>query len=174
MMRQITTFLSNDFDILDEHGGVVGRVATAGTVSSRMFRGNRNLTVTEVDGRPVVSLEDTMNFGRDTFELADAQGRPLAHLRKRFTFLKQRMDMHLADGAVVELHGSVFDFNFEFRLGELVPARVTREWSGLGNALLGRSRYLLNFDPEAPPHIRAAILGGVIALDLIRAKADSG
>lgn len=170
MMQQITTFMSNNFDVLDQHGEAVGVITTSGSVGSRMFMGSRSLTVTEVDGRPVLSLEDTVNFGRDTFELADAHGHPLAHLRKRFTFFRRQVDMHLADGTVVELHGSVFDFNFEFRVGEVVPARVTRQWAGLGNALLGRSQYSLTFTPDAPPHLRAAIIGGVIALDLIRAK----
>lgn len=170
MMQQITTFMSNNFDILNQRGDVVGIITTSGSMGTRMFMGNRNLDVTEVDGRSVLSLEDTVNFGRDTFELTDAHGRPLAHLRKRFSFFKQRVDMHLADGTVIELHGSVFDFNFEFRVGEFVPARVTRQWAGFGNALLGRSQYSLTFTPDTPPRLRAAFIGGVVALDLIRAK----
>ncbi len=170
MMQQITTFMSNNFDILNQQGDVVGVITTGGSPLSRMFTGSRSLTVTEADGRPVLSLEDTVNFGRDTFELADPHGGPLAHLRKRFTFFRRRVDMHLADGTVVELHGSVFDFDFEFRVGELVPARVTRQWTGLGNALLGRSQYSLTFTPDTPLRLRAAFIGGVVALDLIRAK----
>lgn len=172
VMRQVTAFMTNNFDILDRQGEVVGTVITGGSTASRFFMGSRSLTVTEADGRPVLSIEDTVNFGRDTFELADPHGRPLAHLRKRFSFFASRVDMHLADGTVVELHGNVLSFNFEFRIGELVPARVSRQWSGFGNALLGRSRYMLAFEPDVPPHARAAIIGGVVALDLIRGKED--
>lgn len=174
VMRQLSTLMSNNFDIRDAHGEVVGAVTTSGSVGSRMFLGSRNLAVTEADGRPVLTVTDTVNIGRDTFELADAHDQPLAHLRRRFTFLRRRVDMHLADGTVVELHGNAFDFNFEFRIGELVPARVSREWPGLGNALFGRSTYTVTFDSSAPPRVRTAVIGGVVALDLMRAKDDRG
>lgn len=172
-LQQVTSFMSNNFDIFNQNGEAVGIIATSGSAMSRMFMGSRTLQVTEADGRPVVKIEDTVNFLRDTFELTDPAGRPLAHLRKRFTFFKQRVDMHLADGTVVELHGSIFDFNFEFRIGQGSPAQVSRQWSGIGNALIGRSTYTLAFADDVPPHLRAAIIGGVVALDLIRAKQSS-
>lgn len=172
-LQQVSTLMSNNFDILNQQGEVVGIIVTSGSSLSRIFMGSRTLQVTEADGRPVVEIEDTVNFGRDTFELTDPDGHSLAHLRKRFTLFKQRVDMQLADGTTVEMHGGVLDFNFDFRIGQFVPALVTREWSGMGNALLGRSTYSVSFAADAPPHLRAVIIGGVIALDLIRAKQSS-
>lgn len=170
VMQQVSSMMSNDFEILDEQGQPVGLVNTTGSLASRMVRGSRSLVVTEVSGEPVLSVEDSLNFVRDTFELSDAQGQPLAHLRTRFAFFRTSVDMHLADGTVVEMSGNIRGFDFEFRLGDRVPARVSRQWSGLGKALLGRSTYSVQFDPEAPRTVRAAIIGGVIALDLIRQK----
>ncbi|MGP6175637.1 LURP-one-related/scramblase family protein [Corynebacterium sp. A21] len=173
VMHQMTGFMSNNFDIQNQQGQVVGVVSTSGSAASRFFMGSRSLHVFEADGRPLLGMEDTVNFMRDTFELSDPNGEPLAHVRKRFTFFRQQVDLHLADGTNIELHGSIFDFNFEFRVGELVPARVSRQWSGLARGLLGRSSYVLSFAPDVPSRLRAAIIGGVIALDLIRAKESS-
>lgn len=172
-MHQVTGFMSNNFDIQNQQGQVVGMIATSGSAASRFLMGSRSLHVFEADGQPLLAINDTVNFARDTFELTGPDGEPLAHVRKRFSFFRQRVDLHLADGTNVELHGSVFDFNFEFRVGELVPARVSRQWSGLARGLLGRSSYVLSFAPDVPPRLRAAIIGGVIALDLIRAKESS-
>ena len=61
-------------------------------------------------------------------------------------------------------------FEFEFRMGDRIPAKVTRKWSGAGNGYLGRSTYALIFDEEAPDEIRKVIIGGMVALDLIREK----
>lgn len=173
LMQQVTSMMSNNFEITDEHGQPVCIVETTGSLASRMLRGSRALTVTEVSGEPVLSVADSMNLVRDTFELSDPHGQPLAHLRKRFAVFRTSVDMHLADGTVVEMNGNVLGFDFEFRLGDRIPARVSRQWSGFGKALLGRSTYSVQFDPEAPRHVRAAIIGGVIALDLIRRKAEN-
>lgn len=170
IMQQVTGIMSNNFDIMNQQGEVVGVIQTTGSAAARFLLGSRSLYVTEADGRAVLSVEDTVNFGRDTYELADATGQPLAHLRKRFTFFRRQVDMHLADGTVVELHGSIWDFDFEFRVGERMPARVSRKWAGLGRGLLGHSQYALQFEGGVPHHLRAAIIGGVVALDLIRAK----
>lgn len=168
--QQVTSMMSNNFEIADHAGQPVGIVNTTGSLASRMIGGSRALVVTEVSGEPVLSVADTMNMMRDTFELSDAAGQPLAHLRKKFTFFTTDVDMHLADGTVVEMKGNLRGLDFQFVLGDRVPARVSRQWSGMGNALLGRSTYSVEFDPEAPRSVRAAIIGGVIALDLIRQK----
>lgn len=172
-MQQVTSLMSNNFEIANAEGQPVGLVHTTGSAASRLLRGSRSLVVTELSGEPVLSVADSLNFWRDTFELSDATGQPLAHLRQRFAFFSTRVDMHLADGAVVEMKGNLRGLDFDFLLGERRPARVSRQWSGLGNALLGRSTYAVEFDPEAPHPVRAAIIGGVIALDLIRHKAES-
>lgn len=170
VLHQMRTFLNNDFHIETPAGQVVGVIDTGGSGTSRFFLGNRSLQVREADGRPVLGIEDTLNFGRDTFELTGENGEPLAHLRRRFTFLRRQVDMHLAEGTKIEMHGNIFDFEFEFRIGEQVPARVSRQWSGLARGLLGRSSYVLSFAADVPPRLRAAIIGGVVTLDLMRAK----
>ena len=173
LMQQISSMTSNNFDIADGNGQPVGYVETIGSLANRLIAGSRTLNVHESDGTLVLGVHDPMNFVRDIYELADPNGQPLAHLRTRFTFLRTRVDMHLADGTLVELHGNALDFNFDFRLGNEVPARVTRQWSGLGNAFLGRSTYAVELDQRAPRNVRAAVVGGVIALDLLRRKKEN-
>lgn len=169
-MQQVSNVLGNNFQIQDQHERPVGLITTTGSLGSRLVMGSRSLQVTEIDGSPVLSITDPVDLFRDTYELVDADGQPLAHLRRRFRFLRTQVDMHLADGTAVELHGNVGSLNYEFRFGDRIPARVSRQWGGLSRALLGRSRYLLSFEPDVPPWLRTTIIGGVVALDLMRAK----
>lgn len=172
VMQQISSMMSNNFDISNGDGERVGYIETVGSAARRMVMGSRSLIVHEADGTEVVTVEDPVNFVRDTYTLATPDGKSLADVSKRFSLFRTQVDMHLVDGTVVELHGNVFDFNFEFRMGEATPASVTRQWSGIGNAFLGRSTYAVVFDPDASNTVRAAIIGGVVALDLIRRKED--
>ncbi|WP_245625763.1 phospholipid scramblase-related protein [Corynebacterium lowii] len=95
------------------------------------------------------------------------------HLRKRFSFFRNKVDMHLADGRKVELNGSLWDYDFRFELEGMTLAAVTRTWGGLGRALMGHSRYHLQFTPGLGEELHAAVLGGVVALDLIREKREN-
>lgn len=170
IMQQVTNWMSNDFDIVNTEDQPVGRVLTSGSLVGRMMMGSRELLVTETDETPVLRLSDSMNFLRDTMRLSYPDGTPLAHLRQRLSFFRSRVDMHLDDGRVVELHGSIWDYNYQFEADGQEAARVTRQWGGIGRALMGHSRYRLGFAPDATEEIRAAVLGGVIALDLMREK----
>ncbi|WPF66069.1 MULTISPECIES: LURP-one-related/scramblase family protein [unclassified Corynebacterium] len=173
IMQQVTNWVSNDFDILNPEGQPVGRVVTSGSLLGRMMMGSRELLVTEVDETPVLRLSDTVNFLRETMDLFYPDGTPLAHLRQRWSFFRSRVDMHLADGRVVELHGSVWDYNYQFVVDEQEVVRVSREWGGIGRALMGHSRYHVEFAPGLPEELHATVLGGVIALDLLREKQRS-
>lgn len=170
VMQQISSMMSNNFDIANPDGDKVGYAESTGSVARRLVAGTRSLNVYDTNGQLVVSVEDPMNFVRDTYELSGPDGQELAHVRKRFAVFRRRVDMELADGSVIELHGNVFEFNFEFQLGGTTVATVTRQWSGIGNALLGRSTYSVLFEHETPAQLRAAVIGGVVALDLIRQK----
>ncbi|MGV0439486.1 LURP-one-related/scramblase family protein [Corynebacterium mastitidis] len=170
VMQQVTGLMSNDFDTLDPQENPAGRVLTSGSLMGRMMMGHRSLTVAEPDGTPLVNLTDTVNLLRETMELTRPDGTALAHLRQRWSFFRTRVDMHLADGRTVELTGNPWDYDYQFVVEGAEVARVTRSWGGLGRALLGHSRYNLVFAPGVPQEVHAAVLGGVVALDLIRAK----
>ncbi|BAU97291.1 scramblase [Corynebacterium suranareeae] len=170
IVQQITSFLSNDFEIYNPEGDVVIRIKTEGSLGSRLVKGDRRFTLEDAFGTPLMQVRDPMNFVRDTYEIDDANGTPIAHVRKRFTFFNKRMDIELPGGSVIEMHGNFLGFDFEFRMGDRIPAHVSRKWSGAAKGFLGRSTYAVNFDAEAPEDIRKVIIGAMIALDLIRAK----
>jgi len=171
VMQQITGFMSNDFDILDGGGEqVVGRVTTTGGGLSRFFGGSRSLDVADVGGTPLLHVEDPRGIGFDRFVLTTGNGAPLAEVTSRFAVLSTRVSIAVADGTPLELHGNMMGLDFEFRVGDAVAARASREWAGLSRGFLGHSRYVLSIDPTVPPQLRAAIIGGSIVLDLIRQK----
>ncbi|MGP9538725.1 LURP-one-related/scramblase family protein [Brachybacterium sp. AOP43-C2-M15] len=171
VMQQITGFMSNDFDILDGTGErAVGHVTTTGDGLTRFFAGARSLDVADADGTPLLHVEDPPDVGMDRFELTTPGGALVANVTNRIAFFSTRVGLTLADGMELELHGDMFGFDFTFQVEGVVAARVTREWAGLSRGFLGHSRYVLSIDPTVPPHLRQAIIGGCIVLDLIRAK----
>lgn len=171
VMQQITGFMSNDFDILDSTGEqAAGHVTTTGGGLSRLFAGSRSLDVSDADGTPLLHVEDPVGIGFDRFELSAPDGAAVAEVTSRFAMFSTRVSFSLADGTALELHGNMMGFDFEFRVGQAVAARVTREWAGLSRGFLGHSRYVLAIDPTVPAQLRLAIIGGCIVLDLIRRK----
>ncbi|HEX7351049.1 hypothetical protein [Brachybacterium sp.] len=170
VMQQISGFMSNDFDILDGAGEqTVGRVTTTGGGLSRLVAGSRSLDVADADGTPLLHVEDPFDIGFDRYTLT-TNGAPLAEVSSRFAIMSTRVSIDVADGTPLELHGDMMGMDFEFRVGEAVAARASREWAGLSRGFLGHSRYVLSIHPTVPPQLRLAIIGGSIALDLIRQK----
>lgn len=171
VMQQITGFMSNDFDILDASGDqVIGHVTTCGSGLSRALAGSRSLDVADADGTPLLHVQDPTGIGFDRFELSAPDGTPIADVRKRFSMLRTKVDLTLGDGNVVALTGNVLGHEFEYAINGSVAARVSRKWGGIARGLLGHSRYVLAIDPTVPPGLRLTIIGGTIALDLIRQK----
>lgn len=170
VLQQVKSFLANDFDILDAGGSPVATIHTEGSALSRMFRGNRELAVLE-NGRPVLRITDEVNvFSRDSYTVADGSGATLATLTKLFTFATKKIQADLNDGTVLLCTGSLFARSFTISRGDAVAARIERRMSGVAEALMGHDRYALSMDPSLPPSYRGAIIGTVIAIDLIRAK----
>lgn len=169
IFQQTKNFSKNDFAILDAHGMQVAHVETGGSALGRMFAGARELTVFDGPEKPVIKVKDTMTMGRDRFEIFDGNGGPLASLVKRITLFKTRVTISML-GEDLDLRGSVWDFDFQITGSQGVLGTVTRQWSGMGNALMGKSTYALQLASNLGTQQRQAIIGSVLALDLIREK----
>jgi uncharacterized protein YxjI len=170
VMQQVTNFNSNDIAILDPAGATVGYVHTVGSGVSRFFMGSRELDLLDRDGTPLAHISDPVQFGRDRFELTYPDGRPLAQVVKRIRLFGLNVSVEVCDGSVLELRGNVMGFDFQVMLGEWEIATVTRQWAGMGAALLGRSRYGVRLRNDAPDPVRRAVISSCVVLDLIREK----
>lgn len=169
VFQQTKNFTKNDFAILDAAGIQIAHVETVGSALGRMFTGARELTVFDGPQNPAIVVKDTMTMGRDRFEIFDGNGSPLASLVKRITLFKTRVAISML-GEELELLGSVWDFDFQITSSQGVLGTVTRQWSGMGNALMGMSTYALHLGGNLSIQQRQAIIGSVLALDLIREK----
>lgn len=170
VMQQVTGFLSNDFALEDSEGRPVAYGHTRGSAASRIFGGSRQLEITALDGTPLFSVQDPMTWGRDRYRVTDPQGGPIADLVQRMTFLRTSVQVSVVDGTELVLDGNLRGMDFQLTAGGTAVATVNRKWAGLGQAVLGRSRYALSLDPGMPGLVRYAVIGSVIALDLMRAK----
>ena len=170
VLQQTTGVLSNDFAIEDAQGRPIAQVHTRGSGLGRMFLGSRQFEVTDLNGATLFQVQDLATLGRDRYQVLDAQGSPIARIVQRFTLFTKQVDLEVADGTVLTLRGSLFEYDFQIMAGSTQVAAVSRQWSGLGRALMGHSTYVLRLDPGMPELVRYAVIGGVIALDLIREK----
>lgn len=169
VIDQVTSFMGNDFAILDAQGRGIGRIRTEGGALTRLVVGNRELAILNGDGSLFMRIEDVMNLGRDRYALSDPDGQPFGEVVKEFTLFSKRLSVNLP-GETLRLNGSFFEREFEVTGPGGQVARVSRRWPGVGSALLGKERYVLGFTPGVPGPTRAATLGAVVALDLVRAK----
>jgi uncharacterized protein YxjI len=173
-MQQVTGFMSNDFGIVNPQGVQVGRVHTIGSGAKRFFMGSREFQLFDADGGYLLGIKDLVTFGRDRWELRDTAGAPLADIVRRFTFFMKKIDVQVVDGPLLQVQAAdIFDFGFGITADGVEIARTSRQWAGVGNTLLGRDRYVLNFRPDVRPRDRVAIIGAMIALDLMRQKDQS-
>lgn len=169
VVQQTRSFMSNDFEMQSQDGRVLGRVLTTGSTAGRLLKGNRTFDLVDDRGNLIIKIVDPFDFGLDRYELQNPDGSVFAHVQKQFSFMRKRLTIELP-GLTLELEGSLFEYDFNITVNGHVAARVAREWGGLVAGLRGKSRYGVNFDPSAPEPVRLAILGGLVALDLIRAK----
>lgn len=169
VVQQTRSFMSNDFEMQGQDGRVLGRVLTTGSTAGRLLKGNRTFDLVDDRGHLLIKIVDPFDFGLDRYELQNPDGSVFAHVQKQFSFMRKRLTIELP-GLTLELEGSLFEYDFNITVNGHIAARVAREWGGLVAGLRGKSRYGVNFDPGAPEPVRLAILGGLVALDLIRAK----
>lgn len=169
IFQQTKNLSKNDFAIFDPQGQQLAHVETGGSALGRAFMGARELTVFDGPDNPIVQVKDTVTFGRDRMEILDGRGEPLASLVKRIAVFKTRVTIELR-GEEVNLEGNALGFDFQLVGSQGVWATVTREWSGMGNAFLGKSTYSVQLAPILDAAQRATTIGAVLALDLIREK----
>ncbi|PFG18571.1 LURP-one-related/scramblase family protein [Serinibacter salmoneus] len=168
VVDQVTGFMSNNFAVSDMSGRQVGHIHTEGSALGRMFAGSRDFTVVDETGW-VLHLHDTMNWWRDRMEIRDGEGIALAEVVKRLAFFRTSCTVTL-DGSALDLTGSLRGMDFTLTGPRGTLATISRQWAGISRAFLGRSRYVVSMSPDLSHRERRALLGSVIALDLIRAK----
>ena len=171
-MQQFRNGLSPEFDILDDQEQVVGMVGGTESGARRFFLGPREFDVLDADGRLLAHVSDVRDFWRDTYEIARGDGSVLATIARKMGFFSHRFSIALSTGEVFMVEGDFFgrEFSVVDADDEEIVAQVSRERAGFVKALLGHDRYALYYPAGTSPDRRLAILGGMIALDLMRAK----
>ena len=171
-MQQFRNGLSPEFDILDDQEQVVGMVGGTESGARRFFLGPREFDVLDADGSLLAHVSDVRDFWRDTYEIVRGDGSVLATIARKMGFFSHRFSIALSTGEVFMVEGDFFgrEFNVVDADDEEIVAQASRERAGFVKALLGHDRYALYYPAGTSPDRRLAILGSMIALDLMRAK----
>ena len=172
ILQQLRSGLSPEFDILDDREQVVGMVGGTESGARRFFLGPREFDVLDADGSLLAHVSDVRDLWRDTYEIVRGDGSMLAIVTRKLGFFSHRFSIALSTGEVFMVEGDFFsrEFNVVDADDEEIVAQVSRERAGFVKAFLGHDRYALYYPPGTSPDRRLAILGSMIALDLMRAK----
>ena len=172
ILQQFRNGLSPEFNILDDQEQVVGMVGGTESGARQFLLGPREFDVLDADGRRLAHISDVRDFWRDTYEIMRGDGSMLAIVTRKLGFFSHRFSIELSTGEVFMVEGDFFgrEFNVVDVDDEEIVAQASRERAGFAKALLGHDRYALYYLVGTSPDRRLALLGGMIALDLMRAK----
>ncbi|MBB1569951.1 MAG: LURP-one-related family protein [Propionibacterium sp.] len=177
VVQQTRAGASTEFNIEDAQGALIGLVSCTQKSGVRQFFGGaREFDLLEVDGTRLAHLSDDRKIWRDTYTLLRADGSQLATVSKQAKLFSRRITTTLTTGEelLVESKGSFSDreLNITSNRSGNVVAQASRERVGFAEALRGHDRYVLHV-PSLSPELRLAILGTVVALDMMRAKEEA-
>jgi uncharacterized protein YxjI len=122
LVRERIFGIGDDFWIDDEHGHHAFLVdGKAMRVRQTFQLKDVQRDVVAVIRRRMISFWQTMEVQRD--------GRTLATVRKkRFTPLRNRFKVKLADGGTLKVHGNVLQKEYDIEYGGRRAARISRKW----------------------------------------------
>ena len=177
VVQQTRAGASTEFNIEDAQGALIGLVSCTQKSGVRQFFGGaREFDLLEADGTRLAHLSDDRKIWRDTYTLLRADGSQLATVSKQAKLFSRRITTTLTTGEelLVESKGSFSDreLNITSNRSGNVVAQASRERGGFAEALRGHDRYVLHV-PSLSPELRLAILGTVVALDMMRAKEEA-
>ena len=160
----------DEFAIENAHGDVLG-TARQTLKMSDLVKASRGVEVFDAAGVHVLSIEDPVNFIRDTYVVHLASPpMQLAKLTKRFAWIGAKYDVEMAGLPDVQIQGQAFQLNYSLTSQGREIARVDAEYSGMGRMLMGKTSYRLRIQPGLDERQHAAVIGIALAIDMRRAK----
>ena len=175
----------NKYEILDGRGTRVGYAAEQqkgfGGFLFRQALGHwRTFDVTFFDEqrRPVMKAHHPFRWYFQRFEIADADGKPLGSLQRRFAIFSKIFDLEDASGRVLLTVRSPLwrPWTFEFERAGQTAAAVRKKWSGLlREAFLDADNFQVDFSPGPVSLIeRKLLLAAAVFIDLNYFENKSG
>jgi uncharacterized protein YxjI len=122
-LRQKLVSIGDDYWIEDEHGN------RAFKVNGKALRVRETLVFEDAGGRELLKIQERKLRVRDTMEIEDASGRTVATVKKALiTPLRERFDVHVEDGADLEVQGNIVDHEYRIEQGRTKVAEVSKKW----------------------------------------------
>lgn len=171
-IEPIRQFFRVDFVVLGQDRRILGRLLSSGGALGRAMFGNREFVLVDANDQVLAHIADPVNLWRDSFEVISPDGAVLARVRNESVLFGPRLSISLSDEPPLEISGSLWDREYEISSSSGSSlAHATRARQGCLQLLSSNDTYQLTFRPQVPPQHRLAILGAVLAVDLIRMKA---
>lgn len=171
LVRQLRTMLSNEFTITDAAGTPAATVHTEGGAFKRLFRSAR-LRIKDVSGADLLKIHDPLNIFKDRIDFFDPEETKVAHLSKDFTLLRPAYTLH-AYGQTYTISGKFWEFEYRIEHEGRVIATIDRSFDNLGNFLMNKDTYAIQFRQPLTPELKTVIVGAAVAIDRMNEKRDT-
>lgn len=179
LLEMLTGFETpNEYNVIGNGMGSAFMVQeqTAGLAEllKRLFLGPARPFVSHVEdtrrGTIALKLVRPFRWFLSEMEVQDADGRRLARIARRWTWVSTRYEIFDArERCIGEIHGSFWrPWTFVLRAGETEVARVVKQWSGLTTEVFSDAdNFEVTFDPKAPPHWKPLALAAAVLIDVV-------
>ena len=180
-MRELAEVLigwetKNRYEVCDSTGRVAVYVGETGDGWGSALKRNfwpfykARLECVTLGGTVALAVERPWSFILSRAEVEAWDGRPLATIQQRFTFLGRRFDVLTPGGAVIAtVEGPLFrPWTFRILQRGVEVAVVRKRWSGLlQEALTDADTFTLEFKPECTDaRLRQTILAVALLMDM--------
>lgn len=157
LVRERVFGIGDDFWVEDEHGRRVF------LVDGKKLRLRQTFQLKDEQGEMVTVVRRKLISLWHSMEVRSGQsGERLVTVRKkRFTLLRDRFRVLLADGGELTVHGNVLDKEFDIEHEGRRLARISRKWFRI------RDTYAVDVDEQDPGADLAMLLSVAISVDAL-------
>lgn len=178
VIRQACNFVQDDFFIFNTNGQKVASFLETGAWWKKLLGVMRTFTLFSLDGegnpdQELFSITDPRNFLGDTYEVRDANQHVIGSVKTKLFSIKTRLTVSIEGLDDVEVDGGFLGRSYSMTSNGREVASIDRKWGGLSKEMFGKQTYALHLDPNLPEHVRFAIIGTVLIVDLVKEKASS-
>jgi uncharacterized protein YxjI len=169
--------LTNEYDVFDQDGNVVGHVAEVGQstvkklarlVSSLDQFMTHTFEIRDADGQCVLRLTRPRKLVKSSFVVERSDGTNVGMVKQSNVFGKIRFALEADGRAVGSLNAEnwrAWDFHVQDATGAQV-ARITKTWGGLAKAIFTEAdNYVLEITAPVEDPLRSLVVAAALCVD---------
>lgn len=167
----------NKYAVQDPHGQALMLAAEdpggfKETILRLWLKAKRPFTMSVMDtaGATVLSLKRPFRFIFDRLEIADANGKALGAIQKKWSWVRRIYEVEDTSGRVIfKLFGPILKpWTFEIKKASMDVGKIQKKWSGMGREVFtDADNFIVEMHPSVTPPERLLLVGAVFLIDFV-------